>query len=184
VIDGYGNLWSAGGAGTSSPGLLRANVGVTLVTFAFFLLQSRPSGNVLPVSLAVVLCWGFGAAPTANAQQAPTVELVDGRKVSSSASPVLTLSDVQGGDMGSYSAQASNQSGSAASTQATLHLTPLVAWGGGGGGNRDQCGPWAGSCNGHRPQVPSTTLLCVVTGPWRPGVAITAITAIRMYPLD
>ncbi len=33
LIDGYGNLWSAGGAGTDYPGLLRANVGVTPVTF-------------------------------------------------------------------------------------------------------------------------------------------------------
>ncbi len=132
---------------------------------ASFLLQSRPRGNVLTVWLAVVLCWGFGRAAPATAQQAPTItvhpvsqhvsagsvvnfsvtavgdeplnyqwfkdgiELVDGEKVSGATLATLTVSNVQGVEMGAYSVRVSNTQGAATSAEATLRLEPLVAWG-------------------------------------------------------
>ena len=57
------------------------------------------------------------------------IDLVDGGKVSGATTARLTLSGVQGAEMGRYSARVSNELGSVISAEASLHLVPLAAWG-------------------------------------------------------
>ena len=54
---------------------------------------------------------------------------MDGDKLSGAATPSLTVSNVQAGEMGTYSLVVSNDYGSVTSSNALLTVWPLLGWG-------------------------------------------------------
>jgi hypothetical protein len=57
------------------------------------------------------------------------VDLADGGKVAGVTNAVLTISNVQGNELGAYSVMVRNEYGEVRSVEAVLSIIPLVAWG-------------------------------------------------------
>ena len=70
-----------------------------------------------------------GSSPMSFQWQRAGTNLADGGKISGSATASLSVSNVQAGEMGSYSVVVSNAYGSATSSNALLSVWPLVGWG-------------------------------------------------------
>ncbi|HWY30505.1 MAG TPA: immunoglobulin domain-containing protein, partial [Candidatus Acidoferrum sp.] len=70
-----------------------------------------------------------GTGPLTYQWQENGTNLADVGRISGSATPTLTISNVQMSDVGSYQLLASNAYGPSASTNASLLVVPLVAWG-------------------------------------------------------
>src|ERR1019366_4251172 len=70
-----------------------------------------------------------GASPIDYRWQRAGTNLLDGGKLSGTATVSLTVSNIQAVEMGGYSLVASNAYGSVTSSNALLSLWPLVGWG-------------------------------------------------------
>ena len=86
--------------------------------------QTVPAGSIISLTAGVV-----GSSPISCQWQRAGTNLVDGGKLSGAATPSLTVSNVQAGEMGTYSLVVSNDYGSVTSSNAMLTVWPLLGWG-------------------------------------------------------
>jgi parallel beta-helix repeat protein len=86
--------------------------------------QIASVGNIVVFSVAAT-----GTGPLLYQWQKDGVNLADGVRLGGTASPTLTISNVQGSDTGNYSITVSNLYGVAGSAPANLTVLPLVVWG-------------------------------------------------------
>ena len=86
--------------------------------------QAVPAGSVVSFTAGV-----SGGTPMGFQWRRAGTNLVDGGKLSGSASASLIVSNAQGFEMGNYVLVVTNAHGSVTSSNAQLALWPLVAWG-------------------------------------------------------
>jgi uncharacterized repeat protein (TIGR01451 family) len=84
---------------------------------------------VMAAMVASFTAGAVGASPISYHWQRAGTNLVDGGKLSGTATVSLTVSNIQAAEMGGYSLVASNAYGSVTSSNALLSLWPLVGWG-------------------------------------------------------
>jgi hypothetical protein len=91
--------------------------------------QTVSSGSEVTFSISVV-----GEEPLSYQWLQQGVDLVDGGKVAGVTNAVLTVSNVQGNELGAYSVIVRNDHGEVQSVEAILSIVPVVAWGANGFG--------------------------------------------------
>jgi hypothetical protein len=93
------------------------------------LISTQPAGQTALAGSVVSFTAGVvGSGPLGIQWQRFGTNLVDGGKVSGSATATLVISNVQAGDMGDYSMVVSNVYGVVTSSSASLRLWPLLGW--------------------------------------------------------
>jgi alpha-tubulin suppressor-like RCC1 family protein len=93
-------------------------------------ISTQPAGQTALAGSVVLFTAGVvGATPLSNQWRRFGTNLVDGGKISGSATATLVISNVQSGDMGGYAMVASNAFGVVTSSSASLKVWPLLGWG-------------------------------------------------------
>jgi hypothetical protein len=99
------------------------------VPFPPVILTQPASQAVVAGAAASFTATVTGATPISFQWQRAGTNLMDGGKLSGSATASLTVSNVQAGDMGSYAVVVANTNGAVTSSNALLSVWPLVGWG-------------------------------------------------------
>lgn len=90
----------------------------------------QPAGFSGPAGATVTLdAAALGTPPLSYSWRRNSTNLVDGGKINGAATATLSVSDLQGGEMGSYSLVVSNAYGMAVSGEALVAVWPFVGWG-------------------------------------------------------
>jgi len=97
--------------------------------FALVILSQPASQKVLAGSTVSFTADAFGGGPLGFQWRLGTTPLHDSSRISGSATASLMVSNVQAGEMGSYSVVVSNAYGQMTSSNALLTIWPLVGWG-------------------------------------------------------
>jgi alpha-tubulin suppressor-like RCC1 family protein len=102
----------------------------TLTVLVPAVITSQPTNTVAFIGGKTVFSvTDFGTLPRFERWQKNGTNLANDVRINGASTPVLTISNIQMGDVGSYQLVVSNAYGAAASAAASLLVVPVVAWG-------------------------------------------------------